>query len=143
MNCGNMSEHIQEEDEIMLGRILDEVVQVDGDYKSRESLRNILVAIKTRTRNGEDIIDQAILNRYKKTANLAGLHINKEGEVVIKCGYKSIMKILGSGKDYHKMLARHPSYDRTIANQRDFSGGQMGQCMVFRPEIIDTDNLHS
>ena len=142
INCRNVSEHSQDEYETMMARILDEVVQIDGDYKSRDSLRNILSAIRTRS-GGLEAIDSQTLSRYKKTVNLAGLHINKEGEVVIKCRYKGLQKMLGSGLDYHKMLQRHPSFDRILANQRDFSGGQMGQCMVFRSEIIGTEYLPS
>ena len=130
----------EDECETMLSRILDEVVQIDGDYKSRDSLRNILTAVKTRS-GGLEALDPSTLARYKKTANLAGLHVNKEGEVIIKNGYRPIMKILGSGKDYHKMLARHPSYERALGNQRDFQGGQLGACIVFRSEIIAVDDL--
>jgi len=130
----------EDECETMLGRILDEVVQIDGDYKTRESLRNVLVTIKYKS-TGINAVGPDVLQKYKKTANLAGLHVNKEGEVVIKNGYRPIMKILGSGKDYHKMLARHPSYARSLGNQRDFQGGQLGACIVFRSEIIAVDDL--
>jgi hypothetical protein len=133
-------ERIEDECETMLGRILDEVVQIDGDYKTRESLRNVLVTIKYKSA-GINAVGPDVLQKYKKTANLAGLHVNKEGEVVIKNGYRPIMKILGSGKDYHKMLARHPSYERALGNQRDFQGGQLGACIVFRSEIIAVDDL--
>ena len=130
----------EDECETMLSRILDEVVQIDGDYKTRESLRNVLVTIKYKAA-GINAVGPDVLQKYRKTANLAGLHVNKEGEVIIKNGYRPIMKILGSGKDYHKMLARHPSYERALGNQRDFQGGQLGACVVFRAEIIAVDDL--
>lgn len=120
----------------MLDRILDEVVQIDGDYKTHESLRNVLTTIKTNA-----ITDPTVLTRYKKTANLAGLHLNRDNEVIVKNGYRPIMKILGMGKDYHKMLIRHPEFDRQLDNQRDFNGGQMGKCIVFRSELIPVDEL--
>ena len=39
------------------------------------------------------------------------------------------------------MLIRHAAYQRTLANQRDFQGGQLGACIVFRAEIIAVDDL--
>jgi putative DNA primase/helicase len=133
-------ERPEDECETMLAHILDEVVQIDGDYKTRETLRNVLSAIKFKD-GGIQALDVSTMQRYKKTANLWGLHVNKTGEIIIKNGYRPLMKILGSGKDYHKMLMRHPSFDRTIANQRDYQGGQLGACTVFKGEIIAVDEL--
>lgn len=91
------------ENEEMVDRILDEVVQIDRD---KYTLRDVLSAV------GTGSIDENIISssKFRREAGNHGVGICPDGNLAIAINHHRIMRIIDKPKGYHHQLARHPSF---------------------------------
>ena len=134
-----------DEAETMVERLMNEAVQIVGDFKDKASIGKILHVIAM-SKNPKDwrLDDDTprpsneLLDRYRATADLHGFYVlPTTGELAVYVRQPFIAKTLRTGRDYHKMLKRHPAYATEKAVKP--SGGITHTAVIFKPEIIETD----
>jgi len=94
----------QNENEELVDRILDEVIQIDRD---KYTLRDVLTAVTTGTLDGDLVPNTAKLRRE---AGNHGVGLSPEGHLAIAFNHHKIMRIIEKPKGYHHQLKRHPNY---------------------------------
>jgi hypothetical protein len=126
-------EEAEPDAEILLNRLLTEVVPMFSDYGKRYTLEHFLRAVM----QGYDADDTgADLEKYKKTCWQFGLYVlPKTREVAVAIRRPAIAKLLGGTLAYHITLARHGLC--TEKSRPVTQDGPTKRCVIFSAGILE------
>lgn len=133
----------RDETEEIMERLLDEVVTVDGP-NDKHTIRHVLLEMKkfsdrefdnNKNAKNEDVsIKLMQYPIYKNAIEQCGLAIHKPtGELFIANNHHMIMKIVNTGKGYHRLLARHKNI---IAHNGDLNPAYSVDSAVKRGVVV-------
>jgi putative DNA primase/helicase len=132
-------EHRDEAEEI-IDRIMDETIEVIHDGR-REKI-TIMECLNRIYVSDFEEYDRSHIENYKMAAGRYGVRIQDESNIAIVNRHHEIMRIIGRGNGYNKILKRHIGF---IEGQRNvhFFDGKTRRCTILRGLLNKNDELEN
>lgn len=133
-------EQVKDDAEVMVDRILDEIVPVDGNSRERVTIAKLAVILQDKMSDDSALLTENELRKYKRTADLAGIYVlPSTSEIAFYKGYDFLARLFDKQRDYHKMLARHPMFSREGNVHPAVSHTRAA--VIFKAELIQKDEI--